>query len=72
MNLLLLTYSPGNRLTYIKGDARSHDDLRKAKADTAAACFILADRETNDNNHEDAISVLRAMSIKTFDMKITM
>jgi hypothetical protein len=27
MNELLLKYSPGNRLFFIKGDARRHDDL---------------------------------------------
>jgi hypothetical protein len=72
MNELLLKYSPGNRLTFIKGDARVHDDLRKAKVHSAGACFILSDREAEDSNHEDAISVLRAMSMKTFDMNTTL
>jgi hypothetical protein len=72
MNEILLKHSPGSRLHFIKGDARIHDDLRKAKVSAAAACFILSDREAEDSNQEDAISVLRAMSIKTFDMNTTL
>jgi hypothetical protein len=72
MNEILLKHSPGNRLHFIKGDARIHDDLRKAKVGAAAACFILSDREAEDSNQEDAVSVLRAMSMKTFDMNTTL
>jgi hypothetical protein len=72
MNELLLKYSPGDRLRFIKGDARVHDDLSKAKVDTATACFILSDREAVDSNQEDATSVLRAMSIRAFDMNTTL
>ncbi|KAJ3318878.1 hypothetical protein HDU76_000704, partial [Blyttiomyces sp. JEL0837] len=56
-----------NRVTYVKGSTLSAHDLEKIKISTCRACFILASDYSDKNPSEvDAITVMRAISIKKF------
>lgn len=41
---LVLKFAANDRVTYLKGDLRSTDDLARVSADTASSCFILTNR----------------------------
>lgn len=41
---LVLKFAANDRVTYLKGDLRSTDDLARVGADTASSCFILTNR----------------------------
>jgi len=43
------------------------DDLVRARADKAKACFVLTNRFTPDTDEMDSITVLRALNVKSFN-----
>ncbi|KAI9137348.1 hypothetical protein BKA69DRAFT_1098463 [Paraphysoderma sedebokerense] len=60
-----------SRVQYVKGSATSFSSLRKVSAHTAVACFVLANKFSQDDLHEeDAEGVMRALAIKRFDRTI--
>lgn len=54
MQALMLNY---RRITYLRGDAMSQDDLERAKLSRADAMFILADKFADDPDEQDSVSV---------------
>jgi hypothetical protein len=56
-----------NRVTYIKGWTTNSHHLSKAKVESASACFIMAaDYTERGADFVDAITVMRALSIKRY------
>lgn len=45
-------------------------DLLRARMDEATACFILADRYTDNVDQQDAITFLRALAVQKFNPDI--
>ena len=46
----------------------SWDDLHRASAESAEACFILTDKFSRNPDVVDAATILRAMAIKRYNM----
>ena len=46
----------------------SWDDLHRAAAESAEACFILTDKFSRNPDEVDAATILRAMAIKRYNM----
>lgn len=57
-----------SRTTYLDGSPLSSHDLARAKVDFASACFILANKFTSTPHNDDAVAILKALSIKRFAM----
>lgn len=55
-----------SRVTFIKGTIMDEDDLVRAGANTAVACFCFNDGLAADPEAADAITVLRVLVLKTF------
>jgi len=55
-----------SRVTFIKGTIMNEDDLVRAGANTAVACFVFNDGLAADPDAADAITVLRVLVLKTF------
>ena len=69
-NKLLVKYNIQGRIrhvTYLKGDIINQQDLLRARADLAVACFILSDMQTSDSYASDSHVFLRTLSIKSFN-----
>ena len=49
---------------------QSGDDLVRARADRATACFVLTNRFTMDTDEMDSITVLRALNVKSFNQDL--
>ena len=58
------------RVKYIMGSATNTQDLEKANARYARAAFIFADRFAQNPDKEDAQTILRTLSISSFNPKI--
>ena len=61
---LILKYK---RVTYLRGDATNAEDLARARCLSADAVFLLVDRFTQDPDQEDAVTVLRALNVLSFN-----
>lgn len=66
-NELLLRHK---RLAYLKGDAMAAEDLTRARADVAVACFILTNRFCADADEQDSITILRSLNVKSFSPQL--
>jgi len=55
-----------SRVTFIKGTIMNEDDLVRAGANTAVACFVFNDGLAADPEAADAITVLRVLVLKIF------
>jgi voltage-gated potassium channel Kch len=53
-------------ITYLEGSALSDNDLRRAKAETATAIFILSNKFALSPDEEDSKSILINLSIKRY------
>ena len=51
--------------------AQAGDDLARARADAAAACFVLTNRFTPDTDEMDSITVLRALNVKAYNPNLS-
>jgi hypothetical protein len=65
---LILRYK--KRLTYLKGDMMRTEDLYRAQVQDSVGCFIMADRFCEDTNAQDATTILRALSVYSFNRRI--
>lgn len=53
-------------LTYLEGSALSDSDLRRAKAESAQAIFIMTNKFSSNPDEEDSKSILLSFSIKRY------
>ncbi|GBG28713.1 Calcium-activated potassium channel slo-1 [Hondaea fermentalgiana] len=56
------------RTTYLDGSPLSTRDLARACVTSASACFILANKFTHTPHNDDAVAILKALSLKRFVM----
>ncbi|CAM9568449.1 unnamed protein product, partial [Ectocarpus sp. 12 AP-2014] len=63
---LVLKFAANDRVTYLKGDLRSTDDLARVSADTASSCFILTNRHGN-LREEEKRGFMRAITVQDFN-----
>jgi hypothetical protein len=63
---LLLNYSNNERVTYIRGDPRNGADLHRVRADSAAAIFILSDRNATDVRDSEKSTFMRAITVQDY------
>ncbi|CAM9505092.1 unnamed protein product, partial [Ectocarpus fasciculatus] len=63
---LVLKFAANDRVTYLKGDLRSTDDLDRVSADTASSCFILTNRHGN-LREEEKRGFMRAITVQDFN-----
>jgi hypothetical protein len=68
VDLILLIQSPQYflSLTYLEGSALNDNDLRRAKAETASAIFVMTNKFSPFPDEEDAKSILLSLSIKRY------
>ncbi|CAN0343475.1 unnamed protein product [Ectocarpus sp. 12 AP-2014] len=65
---LVLKFAANDRVTYLKGDLRSTDDLARVSADTASSCFILTNRYQHGNlREEEKRGFMRAITVQDFN-----
>jgi hypothetical protein len=53
-------------LTYLQGSALTENDLKRAKAESAKAIFIMTNKFSSNPDEEDAKSILLNLSIKRY------
>ena len=53
-------------ITYLEGSALNDRDLKRSKAETAVAIFIMTNKFTNNPDTEDAKIILERFSIKRY------
>jgi voltage-gated potassium channel Kch len=57
-------------LTYIKGDAMRADDLKRTNIENAKGVFLLSDRYAKDTNANDALTILRALTVRSLSPQL--
>eukprot|EP00118_Oscarella_pearsei_P007407 m.36174 g.36174 ORF g.36174 m.36174 type:complete len:1065 (+) comp32214_c0_seq3:113-3307(+) len=58
------------RVTYLKGSILKSVDLERVKAKSAAACIILANKNSPDPVAEDSANILRVVSVKNYSSDV--
>mmetsp|Transcript_1431 Transcript_1431/g.5272 ORF Transcript_1431/g.5272 Transcript_1431/m.5272 type:complete len:1180 (-) Transcript_1431:74-3613(-) len=67
---LLLMHAKKKRVTYVKGDALYQSHLQRARADVAVTCYVLTNRQNTDVDKQDALTVMRAISMKRMNPRM--
>mmetsp|Transcript_30427 Transcript_30427/g.40183 ORF Transcript_30427/g.40183 Transcript_30427/m.40183 type:complete len:1177 (+) Transcript_30427:302-3832(+) len=62
----ILKFSSKDRLTYLKGDLKNMFDCQRAKVESAQACFILVDRNTNNPHQQDSLNFMRSLAVLNY------
>ena len=57
-------------MTYLTGSPINSEDLDRASASNASACFILCDRRAPDQMKEDSNNILRALAVRKHSRRI--
>ncbi|RHZ54193.1 hypothetical protein Glove_429g18 [Diversispora epigaea] len=61
-----------NRVQYVKGSSTFRRSLKKVKAETASAAFILSSKFSDKPDDEDAAQIMRALALKKYNKKLSL
>eukprot|EP00968_Pinguiococcus_pyrenoidosus_P004570 scaffold301_cov243-Pinguiococcus_pyrenoidosus.AAC.75 len=70
LSRLALDPAFSGQVTLLRGSVQSNFDLRRADAQNAKACFVLADYETHEALREDEQNTMRALLVENYSPSI--
>lgn len=70
LNLEALFKRHVTRLVFIKGSVMNIQDLQRVRLHDAEACMIMSDASSSDPDSEDAVNIMKVISVKNFDPNV--